>query len=201
MKAYRDKNLDLNNPRIHPWTEAVGRPNEKYYDFKTQPELIPQVLEDFKPFENYQAIQTFYELARWLNSSDSVLESNDCALGELTQNVSSQFSKKLQWSGRLMVFYRNLAINTSPKHSEWLLGATEFYLSKLDSEFEWGAIGLSFAEAAFAELNNRDGREVVINFWAFGDTKEETAESLGILFTNLLEALKSVSLELKESDV
>jgi hypothetical protein len=66
--------------RHHPWTPVENNPEAKYYDFKTHPEQIPLVLEDFKPWAHYPAIPRFYELLRWLNGRESILESNDCGL-------------------------------------------------------------------------------------------------------------------------
>jgi hypothetical protein len=62
----------------------------------------------------YPATETFYRLLEWLNGSESVLESNDSAFSGATATTSTQPSKRLQCSGRLILLYRNVILNTSP---------------------------------------------------------------------------------------
>jgi len=67
-------------PREHPWNTSVVNSSWRYQNFRENPELIAQVLEDFKPFAHYQAVHTFYDLVRWVNGDGSPFESNDCGL-------------------------------------------------------------------------------------------------------------------------
>src|ERR1039457_6696500 len=65
-------------PREHPWTVVEANPEARYWDFRAQPEHIPLVLEDFKPWSRYPAIPRFYELltdrkSTRLNSSHLVI--------------------------------------------------------------------------------------------------------------------------------
>jgi hypothetical protein len=36
--------------RQHPWLHSTINPDWKYYDFKKNPEMVSEVLEDFKPW-------------------------------------------------------------------------------------------------------------------------------------------------------
>jgi hypothetical protein len=83
LKVYRHVDRVLETPRGHPWGTAIDNPDERYYDFKEHSDLIPEVLEDFKPWSRYPAIATSYELLRWINGPESVVESNDCAFQEI----------------------------------------------------------------------------------------------------------------------
>jgi hypothetical protein len=199
MRVYFESDDTYEGIRAHPYEGTSGGPEEAYYDFKEKPELIPQVLEDFKTWEEHEAIQVFYEMLRWLNGEDSALESSDCALArQLGENRSKgPFPRELECSGRLMVFYRNLNLNVSPRHVEWLKGATHFHLNRLDPEFEMGAIGLFLTKASYLHLQGQLGNQLVILFFAFGDNEQEVMENLRRLFVNLYEALKCVSEELK----
>jgi hypothetical protein len=98
-----------------------------------------------------------------------------------------------------MIFFRHLEFNTNRQTTEWLLGATEHYLKQIDPFFTTdGVICLNFADTAFEALNHAFGRELVIQFWAFGDTGDEAFQNLSRVFSNLLEALKRLSGEGKE---
>ncbi len=189
--------------RAHPYKGTSRGPEEDYYDFKEKPELISQVLEDFKPWEEHKAIQLFYEMLRWLNGDDSALESSDCALArQLSENqTKGPFPRGLQWLGRLMVFYRNLKLNVSPQPTEWLKRATYFHLNRLDPEFEKGSIGLFLTKASYLHLQGQLGNQLVILFFAFGDNEQEGMGNLGRLFANLYEALKCVSEQIREASV
>jgi hypothetical protein len=100
----------------------------------------------------YPATETFYRLLEWLNGSESVFESNDCAFSGAIANTSAQFSKRLQCSGRLMILYRDLALNTSPEQIHWLTNAAAHALRRTDQAFEWGAIGATIMPVRFTTL-------------------------------------------------
>lgn len=162
MKVYYAEELKAEKIRTHPWTTSLFNSDNKYYDFKQTPDMIPEVLEDFKLWAYYEAIQLFYDLLRWLNGSESLLESNDCAFKGPGENNDKQFSKSLKCSGRLMLLYRDLQLNISEEHINWLKGCFEFHLGRLDTEFEWGAIGLTFCDTEYIGLtvpeNERMGK-------------------------------------------
>ena len=201
MIAYREHDFDPQGPiREHPYQGADYHEGVEYYDFRKNPELIREKLEDFKPHDSHEGIKRFYEIVEWINTDESVFESNDCAFTPPMDNISPNASpKKLECKGRLMIFYRNLPINLNPPSTEWLLDATSAYIQHTDKGFQDGVIGLCFMDTAFAALNKQVGKELVLYFWAYGDTEEETYENLGRLFTNLLMAIKGVSTEIAEA--
>ena len=195
MNVYREKDSDPFGPvRIHPYERSTYADNVAYYDFRKHPDLIRENLEDYKPWEQYEAIETFYQLLEWLNGETSVFETNDCAFGGPTSNISTNVSNaKLQCSGRLMTFYRNLASNTDAATVNSFLSAMQFYLQQVDPDFAGGSIGLCFEDAAFSSINNAIGKELVAQFWAFGDTDEMVFDNLNRLFLNLRHAFVRVN--------
>jgi hypothetical protein len=122
MRVYFESDDKYKGIRAFPYKGTSGGPGEDYYDFKKNPGLISSVLEDFVPWESNKAIQQFHEMLRWLNGADSPLESSDCALArQLGDNRTKEaFPRELETSGRLMVLYRDLSLNTSLDHMEWL---------------------------------------------------------------------------------
>ncbi len=201
MRVYFESDDKYEGIRAFPYNGTSGGPEEDYYDFKKNPELIPRVLEDFVPWEKHKAIQRFYEMLRWLNGDDSPLESSDCALArQLGENRTKEpFPRQFESSGRLMVLYRDLRLNTSADHMEWLKKATHFHLNRFDPTFELGAVGLFLTNTSYSQLGGQLGTELVILFFAFGDNEQEVMENLDRLFRNLYTALKCVSQELLEA--
>ncbi|HEX6765809.1 MAG TPA: hypothetical protein VF103_10040, partial [Polyangiaceae bacterium] len=92
--------------RSHPWTDAEGNPDCRYYDLTAQPERIRTSLEDLQSFQQYPAVETFYTLLERLNHPKSSLESNDCAFDGPGENEDTSVQKAMQCSGRLMVLFR-----------------------------------------------------------------------------------------------
>lgn len=131
MQVYsQDFPPDESGLRSQPYTGVVHDPRGHYYDFVTCPELIPYTLEDFIPFEEHPAIPRFYELIRWLNSPESVLETNDCRFEPAETNISTNVSSKaLQAILSLMLFYReperNLANYSHPLWGREYVAGTE----------------------------------------------------------------------------
>jgi hypothetical protein len=72
LKVYYDAARTYPTARLHPYTE--------YVDFVQHLDQIPVALEDFRPFSDRTAIQTFYDFLRWLNGPDSHFQSCDCVL-------------------------------------------------------------------------------------------------------------------------
>ena len=203
MKVYSlsdDKSL---GSRVHPWTIADNNPLYHYYNFRENPQLIRTVLEDFIPWNKWPAIETFYQIIEWINSIDSVLESNDCAFNGPSQNTDCDFRKVLQCSGRLMILYRNSLMNTSKEHIKWLEGTAQYYFDKIDSKFEYGVIGTAIMNVQYINLpvpeNKQCGGQLGVMFWAWGDTDNECMSNCSRLFRNLYKGLIGISNDLKES--
>jgi len=187
--------------RHHPWRGVEHDARGAYYNFKENPELISEVLEDFKEWGHYEAIPLFYEMLRWLNGPDSLLESNDCALDGPHPNTIKAVDKPITCGGRLMVFFRNLKFNTSEQHIEWLLGGMEHYLSAAPGNALTYA-QLSFFKTLYTQMpggkDQQLGKEVVCEFWAWGDTEEEVMENFKLIVSNIFDALKKISDKIRE---
>lgn len=86
--------------RLQPYEGGAAGGDVQYYDFKTHPELIPDVLEDYRPWKKHQAIQTFFDYLKWINGNTSILETNDCAF-RFYNNRAPKMA-----AGRVMVYFR-----------------------------------------------------------------------------------------------
>jgi hypothetical protein len=197
MKTSRREISGLDTPRAHPWTEAASNSDSRYYDLKAQPQLVRTSLEDFTPWSGRGAVETFYRLLDWLNAPGGALESNDCEFTGPHDNPSPQFHKAQECSGRLMILYRNLLHNLSYPRVEWLENAMHRHLAEIDPEFEWGVVGTTIMRTQYVELPVPDesqmGYQLMISFWAWGDTEDETMAHLDRLFGNLSRALHEAS--------
>jgi hypothetical protein len=131
-----------------------------------------------------------------------MLESNDCAFKPPGENKSPRFNKALECSGRVMIFYRPLHLNTNKAGIEWLKDAIHHYLKQTDLSFRWGVIGTTIMKAEYVTLpvppKDQAGFHIMLSFWAWGDSEEETMSNLERLFKNLWEALQGVSSEVME---
>ena len=197
MKVYEHSDPDSLKLRSHPWIDAESDPTNRYYDFKTHPELIRSSLEDMQEWSEYPATETFYRLLEWLNGAESVFESNDCAFSGAIANTSTQFSKRLQCSGRLMILYRDLALNTSPEQIHWLTNAAAHALKGIDPAFEWGAIGATIMSVRFTTLPGppelQRGQQLMLSFWAWGENELEVMTNLDRTFLNMTVALRKLA--------
>lgn len=203
MKIYEHSDPGSVRPRSHPWTDSASDPTHQYYDFRTKPDLIRSSIEDLQEWNAYPATDTFYRLLEWLNGPASALESNDCAFSGATANINTEFSKRLQCSGRLMILYRNLALNTSSKQIDWLTNATAHAVNATDPAFEWGAIGATTIAIRLTTLpgppEQQQGQQLMLSFWAWGEDEPEVMTNLDRTFSNLTMALRQVSDEICSS--
>ncbi len=203
MKIYEHSDPVSFSPRSHPWIDGESDLTHRYYDFRSHPELIRSSLEDMQEWATYPATETFYRLLEWLNGSESVLESNDSAFSGATTTTSTQPSKRLQCSGRLMLLYRNLILNTSPEQIHWLTNAAAHALRRTDPAFEWGAIGATIMSVRFTTLPGplelQRGQQLMLSFWAWGEHEPEVMTHLNRTFRNLTVALREVSDEIRRS--
>lgn len=179
--------------RSHPWTDAEGDPDCRYYDLTAEPEHIRASLEDLRSWQRYPAIEGFYTLLERLNQPMSSLESNDCAFSGPAENDEPSVRKALQCSGRLMVLFRSLVLNTDPRRVEALKNQLHLRLGALDPSFQWGVIGTTVVPVRYLGLPERAqqqlGSQLMISFWAWGDTEADTMLNLGRVFENLSHAL------------
>ena len=202
MKTCEYAGAPFEEARSHPWTDATGNPHFRYYDLTESPEHIRSSLEDFQPWQHYAAIEDFYRLLESLNRRGSVFESNDCEFSGPTRNDQSTIPKAFQCTGRVMILFRELARNTLPGSVEQLKNQLHRELVELDRRFEWGIIGTTLVPARFLALDALDaldngdaqlGRQLMISFWAWGNTEADTMTNLKRLFRSLSRALAKLS--------
>ncbi len=92
--------------RSHPWGKTTYSENAgEYCSFREKPELIREVLEDFKPHESQKTILRFYELLEWVNRPSGLLETNDCYFRPPSTNPDEQFVFSNKVTGRVEFFF------------------------------------------------------------------------------------------------
>jgi hypothetical protein len=196
MKTCEYAGPPLGAPRSHPWSDTPGT-GARYFDLTATPALIRTSLEDFKPWTRYPAIETFYKLLERLNHKSSALESNDCAFEGPQRNENRAVAKALECSGRVMVLFRALARNTEKGEVERLKNDLHGALGPLDPNFQSGMVGTTIIPVRYLPLPEQNGQQLgeqlMISFWAWGNSEEENMENLGRVLKNLTQALRKVS--------
>jgi len=182
--------------RSHPWLESRTDLAARYYDFTASPQLIRSALEDFVPWARYGAIETFYAMLQRLNHVRSAFETNDCEFTGPHDNDQPEILKAFGCSGRVMLLFRALEQNTVEASVASLKHALHANLAELDEAFVWGLIGTTLVPTRYLALPESDGQQLgnqlMISFWAWGDSEADTMLNLGRLFTNLARALRNV---------
>lgn len=196
MKTCEYAGPPFSTPRSHPWSDTPDA-GARYFDLTVTPGHIRTSLEDFKPWAHYPAIETFYKLLERLNQKSSALESNDCAFEGPRRNEDRTVAKALQCSGRVMVLFRALARNTEAAEVSWLKNELHGALAPLDPNFLSGVVGTTIVPVRYLPLPEENGRQLgqqlMISFWAWGNSEAESMENLGRLLKNLTQALRKVS--------
>jgi hypothetical protein len=182
--------------RSHPWLTSTTDLAAHYYDFTAAPQLIRSALEDFVPWGRYGAIETFYAMLERLNHARSALETNDCEFTGPHGNTEPEIPKAFGCSGRLMLLFRVLEQNTVEASLAALKQALHASLAELDEAFVWGLVGTTLVPTRYLALPESNGQQLgnqlMISFWAWGDSEADTMLNLGRLFTNLSRALRNV---------
>ena len=174
--------------RSHPYTSAVSDGSFRYMDLRASPELIRTTLEDFVAFGRHPAIQTFYRLVEHLNGADSALETNDCAFEPPARDPDDD---RVICAGRVMVLFRDLPRNLLGAEWEVYTQALHEALCELDPDFEQGMIGTTPVRVHFRELPASDGAQLMISFWAWGDTERACWANLARVMSNLEGVLRA----------
>jgi len=180
-------------PRSHPWVGAASDKASRYYDLTASPALIRSSLEDFMPWARYAAVEAFYVLLERVNHEKSLLESNDCAFTGPHPSESTATQKALECSGRVMVLFRELPRNTVAGQIEALKNELHVALTKLDPNFRSGVVGTTIVPVRYLALSGADeqlGEQLMISFWAWGNSEEENMQNLSRLLRNLTNALR-----------
>ena len=194
MKTCEYAGDPFTEPRSHPWVDAVNGADYRYYDLTATPALIRSALEDFTPWARYSAVESFYNLLERLNHRGSVLESNDCAFTGPHLSAGTDGEKALECSGRVMILFRALASNTA-LGVERLKNAIHAELVALDPGFRWGVIGTTIVPARYLALLDGEqlGAQLMISFWAWGDSEPDAMLNFGRLVKNLSQALRKLT--------
>lgn len=183
-------------PRSHPWVGAASDKSSRYYDLLEAPAHVRSSLEDFLPWSRYAAVEVFYLLLERLNHKKSLLESNDCAFTGPHLSESTATQKALECSGRVMVLFRELTRNTAVGQIETLKNELHLALAKLDPNFRSGVVGTTIVPVRFLALPAADdqqlGVQLMISFWAWGNSEEENMQNLSRLLRNLNNALRKL---------
>jgi hypothetical protein len=203
MKVYHHNDEMSEVSRECHWLVSEHDPAHRYHDFRSHPELIPEVLEDFRPFSHQKAVHEFYDLVRNLNGPQSPFETNDCAFKGPHENTSRNASTRSSVaSGRLMIFFRELQLNTQIAYIEWLRDGVHFYISALTSELEEGVVGTSIMKMHITELgtasNPAAGHELALHFWAWGDTDDEVFANLYTVINDIHRTFYALSADVFE---
>ena len=210
MVTYYDRDREYKEPRLHPYSSAESN-QSGFVDFTNQPELIESSLEDFALFSNTNAVKTFYDFLRWINGQTSHLATCDSALRSPGPHKDTNSDRPLSVHGRVFIMFRDLRINTSPEHSDWLCGRMMQELAETDNNWPGskGVVGFSIQPAIQTEISNgfwhengefesgiNDpglGRHLMLSFWAYGNTTEEAFENLDRVFRNIWSATKQIT--------
>ncbi len=95
-----------------------------------------------------------------------------------------------------MVLWRDLPLNLIRDNTEWLRGAIHDRLSEVDPSLDFGAVGTTIYPVRYTTLPlpeaQQEGFQLMLSFWAWGDTTEEVMDNLARTLRNLSEALRAV---------
>jgi len=88
-----------------------------------------------------------------------------------------------------MILFRDLPLNTHRAYCDWLEEGMHYYLSGLDPDLDYAAVGTTLMRSFYTDLAVGDGWELMLTFFAWGDTHDETMNNLNRVFTNINHAL------------
>lgn len=211
MHTYYEGNLTNPEPRLFPYGPADAT-QSGFVDFIQQPELIETCLEDFRPFAGTQAVETFYEFLRWINGPTSHLATCDCGLFPPAPHSDRNSEHALRITGRVFILFRDLRGNSSLSASDWLCVRMMNEMTDVDSNFSdaKGVVGFTKQLALQTGISNGTWREngkfessgandpgfghhLMLTFFAYGQTEEETFESLNRVFKNIRVTAEKIS--------
>jgi len=183
MDVLISKHIDNSMLRSHPWTTMQTDDKSIYMDFKQHPNLIRTSIEDLIPYKKQDFVEQFYTLIEWINSRNSLLESNDCTFNSVEDNPDPQYPFAKKCSARLMILFRHLPENCQEKSINWLLEQLQNLIATSKPKFKAGAIGLSLSPTCYLALGDKPdtggmGYQVTLNFFAYGKNERRCYESM-----------------------
>jgi hypothetical protein len=182
--------------KTHPWSRtSYTNGGGAYYDFTKNLNLIPEVLEDFRPHADQQAVQRFYEFLGWVNGDESLLETTDCALRAPHEHEDSIFRARLKIDGRLEILYREHAFNVAPDSFRWLEYMFCLYLQVYRPDFYRAVIRIGARDTDYVRLPPAEchGKRLCLTFNAYGDSEAEAFDSLLVVFEGFWGVSKRIS--------
>jgi len=212
MEVYYDENRVYAGSRLHPY--APGAPRQTgHVDFKVHPERIENALEDFVPFAHRPATHVFYELLRALNGPASHLETSDSAYRAPKPHHDQNSPLALCAIGRVYVLFRDLRLNCIGAQVEWLCGKLMALLKETDPKLTGaqGVVAFTRVKILYTALSKGEwhaqgyqaapndpghGEQVMLSFFAYGNTAEEVDENLARVFRNITAACTVISQEI-----
>jgi len=186
--------------KTHPWSKtSYSEDGGAYYDFCEHPELIPEVLEDFRPYADREAVQVFYRFLAWVNGDDSLLETADCAMRPPHENNDTLFRARLKIDGRLEIFCREYKKNVVIDYFEWFEKMFVLYFQIYRPDFHRGIVSVNSHPTDYIRLVGEQcrGQRLCLTFNAYGDSEAETFESLLVVFDGIWEAFKRTDAAMK----
>lgn len=223
MRVYFDQ-IQPYGVRLQPWVDADYVEGSNYYDFRKEPALITEVLEDFVPLAGYESVQRFYDLLRWMNGPESPYETSDSRLRPPCENQQRDLADKaLVRDGMLMFFFRNLTINLSndsrswsakfqryeidqheikPTPNEFLLRFAHRCLEellKINPDSQDDCVGIQLLPTFYTDApvgeDQKYGNQFAFRFWVWGDIDEEIMNNLIRTVVAIETCLKTIAAE------
>ncbi len=100
-----------------------------------------------------------------------------------------------------MVLFRQLERNTATGEIESLKDQFHLQLLSIDPPFLWGIVGTTIVPVRYLALpearGQQHGSQLMISFWAWGNSEAENMLNLARLMTNLMQAFYQVCAQAK----
>jgi hypothetical protein len=164
-------------PRPHPYEQVRHDARGQYHDFKTNPDLIDTVLEDFTPHDTNPGVQRFYALLKHINRQGALFETTDCGLSQtLYRSANSPFPDKAGWvGGRVILMWRELDRNCRQEAVGWLLKQLLRRFRRLEKRYDHIGVVVGPFPTVF-RMTGRRGYQVDVEFAMWGDSFEEAMQ-------------------------
>lgn len=206
MDAFIASENNNSSLRSHPWTDMQDDKSSVYMDFKKNPQLIRNSLEDLLPFKKHAFVETFYSLIEWINSPKSVFESNDCTFNAAEENDDAQYSYAKKCSARLMILFRDIPENCQQRSVDWLIESILNSVAGGKVSFRAGAIALSQNPTCYLALGDTPdtggmGQQVVINFFAYGKNERRCYENMQQVIEHAHSCLSKVNKKIQNGEL
>ena len=186
--------------RQHPWTvttygEDLEEYSGRYYDLRSQPDLIESSLEDFLPYNHRPAIRRFYDFLRWINGSSSNLETDDSAFRPPHASDADIFHFPFQCDGRVEIIHRDLDINTDPAMFYQMVRSLAVFLQRQRPTFSEGFFELAHSKTLFtAQSQERQmGARIGLRFISFGNSADQTFANLLVIVDAMWASCRELS--------